>query len=49
MESKKKVYLALLLKAIKKNSDIDFLVEFEKPDFDNFMDLVFYLEKLFGR
>lgn len=32
-----------------KNSDIDFLVEFEKPDFDNFMDLVFFLEDLFGK
>lgn len=33
----------------KKNSDIDFLVEFENPNFDDFMDLVFYLEDLFGR
>ena len=33
----------------KKNSDIDFLVEFEKPIFENFMDLAFYLEELFGR
>ena len=33
----------------KKNSDIDFLVEFKNPDFDDFMDLVFYLEDLFGR
>jgi len=33
----------------KKNSDIDFLIEFENPNFDNFMDLVFYLEDLFGR
>ncbi len=31
------------------NSDIDFLVEFKKPNFDNFMNLVFYLEDLFGR
>lgn len=30
-------------------SDIDFLVEFEEPDFDKFMDLCFYLEELFGR
>ena len=32
-------------------SDIDFVVEFEKgkKDFDNFISLVFYLEKLFGR
>lgn len=33
----------------KKSSDIDFLVEFKKPDFDNFMDLVSFLEDLFGR
>jgi len=33
----------------KKNSDIDFLVEFERPDFDNFMDAAFYLEDLFGK
>ena len=33
----------------KKNSDIDFLVEFENPNFDDFMDLVFYLEDLFNR
>lgn len=30
-------------------SDIDILVEFEKPTFRNFMDLSFYLEDLFGR
>jgi len=33
----------------KKRSDIDFLVEFEEPSFDNFMDLAFFLEDLFGR
>jgi predicted nucleotidyltransferase len=33
----------------REDSDIDFLVEFEMPSFDNFMDLVFYLEDLFGR
>lgn len=33
----------------KATSDIDVLVEFEKPTFDNFMDLAFYLEELFGR
>ena len=33
----------------KENSDIDFIVEFERPNFDNFMDLAFYLEDLFGR
>ena len=31
------------------NSDIDFLVEFEKPTYDNFYALIVYLEKLFGR
>lgn len=30
-------------------SDLDFLVEFERPTFDNFMNLAFSLEKLFGR
>ncbi|MDI6776204.1 MAG: nucleotidyltransferase family protein [Syntrophales bacterium] len=33
----------------KSRSDIDFLVDFEKPTFDNFMDLVFSLEKYLGR
>ena len=33
----------------KKNSDVDFLVEFRKPDFDDFMNLAFGLEKLLGR
>ncbi len=33
----------------KEASDIDVLVEFEKPTFRNFMDLSFYLEDLFGR
>lgn len=30
------------------DSDMDFLVEFEEPSFDDFMDLSFYLEDLFG-
>ena len=30
-------------------SDIDILVEFEKSTFDNYFDLLFYLEKLFGK
>ena len=30
-------------------SDVDVLVEFAKPTFDNFMELVFFLEELFGR
>jgi len=33
----------------KNDSDIDFLVEFRKPDFENFMDLAFFLEDIFGR
>ncbi len=31
------------------NSDMDFLVEFKEPNFDNFMNLASYLEDLFGR
>jgi len=33
------------------NSDVDILVEYEKDfeTFDNYMDLKFYLEELFGR
>ena len=30
-------------------SDVDILVEFEKPTFDNFMNLAFFLEDLFQR
>lgn len=33
----------------KRRSDIDFLVEFEEPTFDNFMELLFSLEKLLGK
>jgi len=33
----------------KESSDIDILVEFEKPTFRNFMNLSFYLEDLLGR
>ncbi len=33
----------------KRRSDIDFLVDFERPIFDNFMDLVFSLEKHLGK
>ena len=33
----------------RKSSDLDFIVEFEEPTFDNFMNLVDYLEKLFGK
>jgi hypothetical protein len=30
-------------------SDVDILVEFEEPTFDNFMGLIFYLEDLLER
>ena len=33
----------------RKRSDIDFLVEFQEPTFDNFMGLSSRLERLFGR
>jgi predicted nucleotidyltransferase len=33
----------------KKNSDVDLVVEFDVPSLDNFMDLIEYLENLFGR
>ena len=29
-------------------SDLDFIVEFKEKSFDNYMDLKFYLEELFG-
>lgn len=36
---------------VKENSDIDFLIEFhpEQKNFDNFMDLAFFLQNLLGR
>ena len=36
---------------VKQSSDIDFLVEFhpERKNFDNFMELAFYLQSLLGR
>ena len=33
----------------KATNDVDVLVEFEVPSFDNFMELAFFLEDLFGR
>lgn len=33
----------------KRLSDLDFLVEFEEPTFDNFMDLIFSLERIFRK
>lgn len=35
--------------AEKETSDMDFLVEFEKKTFDNYMDLKLFLEGLFDR
>jgi len=32
-----------------KDSDVDILVTFNKVTFDNYMDLKFYLEDLFGK
>ena len=32
-----------------RRSDMDFLVEFEQPNFDDFMSLASYLERLFGK
>jgi predicted nucleotidyltransferase len=33
----------------KRGSDVDFLVDFERPTYDNFIDLNFSLERLFRR
>ena len=33
----------------KRGSDVDFLVDFDKPTYDNFIDLTFSLERLFRR
>lgn len=33
----------------REGSDVDLVVEFEKPSFDNFMDPIFYLEDLLER
>jgi uncharacterized protein len=33
----------------RESSDIDLLVRFERPSFDNYMDSKFLLERLFGR
>ncbi len=33
----------------REGSDMDFLVEFERATFDNYFDLKFFLEDLFGR
>ncbi|MBI5248975.1 MAG: nucleotidyltransferase family protein [Desulfomonile tiedjei] len=33
----------------KEGSDMDFLVDFESATFDNYFDLKFFLENLFGR
>ena len=33
----------------RETSDLDFLVEFDRAGFDNYFDLKFFLERLFGR
>ncbi len=33
----------------RKRSDLDFLVAFDSPTFDNYMDLKFFLEKIFRK
>lgn len=38
-----------LKKQHSESSDIDFLVEFSEPSFDNYMNLKFFLEELFGK
>ncbi len=40
---------SFLKKKEKNKSDMDFLVVFRKPTFDNYMNLKFFLEKLFHR
>ena len=35
--------------SLKRKSDLDFLVTFDKPTFDGYMDLKFMLERLFHR
>lgn len=34
---------------VRKESDLDFLVTFRRPSFDDYMDLKFFLEDLFDR
>jgi len=38
-----------VLKGKKNPKDIDVLVEFERVSFDNYMDLLFFLERLFKK
>ena len=40
---------SFLRKNPRRRSDLDFLVQFENPTFDNYMELKFLLEKLFHR
>lgn len=40
---------SFLKKKSNKRSDMDFLVAFKKPTFDNYMELKFFLEKLFHK
>lgn len=49
--SKLSIFGSSVTDNLKAESDIDFLVEFDqkKKSYDNFIDLVFYLEDLLGR
>lgn len=49
--SKLSIFGSYVTDNLKAESDIDFLVEFDqkKKSYDNFIDLVFYLEDLLGR
>ena len=40
---------SFLKKTAHKRSDMDFLVDFREPTFDNYMDLKFLLEKIFHK
>ena len=43
------VFGSVLRRQARPSSDVDFLVCFSKPTFDSFVDLQFFLEKLFAK
>ena len=43
------VFGSLVRNEAGRESEVDILVDFDEPTFDHYMDLKFYLEKLFGR
>ena len=43
------IFGSLVRNEVGSESDIDILVDFAEPTFDHYMDLKFYLERLFGR